>query len=170
MKFKGQHIIVGMVIIILILTVIYFIGFTSIGYITTVRHRGFTQIQQNIYMDNDYHSDDVEVLSIISEANVRLAEFWGNVQSHPTIIISDNEKKLKKMGWTGNPALTTTIVLGGAHSYVVISPNGLNIDVVAHELTHAELHKRIYNGKMLPSTLIPIWFDEGVAIQNNHNL
>lgn len=72
------------------------------------------------------------------------------------------------MGWTGNPALTNTTVLFGAHSYVVISPNGLDVDVTAHELTHAELHYRLYDGKILPKTILPIWFDEGVATQNDY--
>lgn len=39
--------------------------------------------------------------------------------------------------------------------------------MLAHEWTHAELHARLYQGK-LPQTLVPTWFDEGVATQNDY--
>lgn len=167
-KVKKKHIIIATIAFMLILIGIFFIQFTSLGYKMTVPLHGYTQVKDNIYIDKDFNSDSSKVLSIIDEAHKRLETFWGNTESKPTIIISDNEKKLKKLGWTGNPALTTTAVFFGANSYVVISPKGLNIDVTAHELTHAELHYRVYNGKILPKTLIPIWFDEGIATQNDY--
>lgn len=167
-KVKKKHIIIATIAFMLILIGIFFIQFTSLGYKMTVPLRGYTQDKDNIYIDKDFKGDSSKVLSIIDEAHKRLATFWGNTESKPTIIISDNEKTLKKLGWTGNPALTTTVVFFGAHNYVVISPKGLNIDVTAHELTHAELHYRLYKGKILPKTLIPIWFDEGIAMQNDY--
>jgi len=167
-KVKKKHIIIATIAFILIFIGIFFSQFTILGYKMTVPLRGYTQVRDNIYIDKDFNGDSSKILSIIDEAHKRLATFWGNTESMPTIIISDNEKKLKKLGWTGNPALTTTAVFFGAHSYVVISPKGLNIDVTAHELTHAELHYRVYNGKILPKTLIPIWFDEGIAMQNDY--
>lgn len=167
-KIKKKHVIIVNMALMLILIGIFFIQFTSLGYKMTVPLRGYAQVKENIYVDRDFNGDSSKVLSIIDEANKRLSTFWGNTKSKPEIIISDNEKKLKKLGWTGSPAITTTSVFFGAHSYVVISPKGLNIDVTAHELTHAELHCRLYKGKILPKTLIPIWFDEGVATQNDY--
>ena len=167
-KIKRKHKIIGAFTIILIAFVIYFIQFTSLGYKITVPLRGYIKVKDNIYIDKDFKGDKSNVLSIIAEANDRLTKFWGNTKSKPTIIISNNEKKLKKLGWTGNPALTTTTVFFGAHSYVVIAPKGLNVDVTAHELTHAELHYRLYDGKIVHKTLIPTWFDEGIATQNDY--
>lgn len=168
MKLKRKRIISGIIILILISAVIYFLEFTQFGYLATIQYRGFKQIQENIYIDKEYQGDDTEPISIINKANDRLTTLMGDVQSQPRIIISDNEKKLKRMGGAGNSALTTTFVFNGAHSYVVITPSRLSIDVVAHELTHAELHKRLYDGKLLPSTLVPFWFDEGFALQNDY--
>lgn len=168
MRLRRKHILIGIILIFLILLAFYFIGFTGIGYMSTIQFRGFTQIQDNVYIDQSYQKDSAEILSIIDEAKARVSDFWGEPEGKPTIIISGNQKKLAKLGWTGNPALTTTFVLGGAHSYVVVSPNGLNVDVAAHELTHAELHERLYKTKMFPSALVPIWFDEGVAMQNDY--
>ncbi|MFV0401520.1 MAG: hypothetical protein ACK5LX_13025 [Oscillospiraceae bacterium] len=170
-KTKGKRIAIGVVISLLVLLLfaaVVVLQFTSIGYLATIQIRGFTHIAENIYLDNDFQGDSAEILSVIDEATDRVELFWGEIESKPIIVISDNEGKLEKMGWTGNPALTTTIVLNGAHSYVVVSPNGINVDVAAHELTHAELHKRLYKGVLLPKTLIPTWFDEGVATQNDY--
>ena len=167
-KIKLRKIVVTAITLLIIFIGIYYIQFTSLGYFETVPVRGYTQVKDNVYLDNDFNGDSSNVLSMIEEANQRVEAFWGEIKSEPRIIISDNETKLKKMGWTGNPALTTTSVFFGAHSYVVISTNGLNIDVVAHELTHAELHYRIHKGKLLNKKRIPVWFDEGVATQNDY--
>ena len=40
-------------------------------------------------------------------------------------------------------------------------------DVLAHQMTHAETHQRIYQNSTGPSS-IPIWFDEGLAAQNDY--
>ena len=50
-------------------------------------------------------------------------------------------------------------------NYISVSDEYLNIDIIAHELTHAELHTRL-NMKALKS--IPTWFDEGLATQNDY--
>ncbi len=125
-KIKKKHVIIVTIALMLILIGIFFIQFTSLGYKMTVPLRGYTQAKENIYVDKDFNGDSSKVLSIIDEANKRLATFWGgNTKSKPRIIISDNEKKLKKLGWAGgSTAITTTAVFFGAHSYVVISPRG----------------------------------------------
>jgi hypothetical protein len=46
---------------------------------------------------------------------------------------------------------------------VMIGPQGTNLNVVTHELMHAELSERVGMWRRL--TMIPAWFDEGVAMQ-----
>jgi len=45
----------------------------------------------------------------------------------------------------------------------MIGPNGQNVDVVAHELIHVEIHHRV--GWLQRWLQVPAWFDEGVAMQ-----
>jgi len=45
----------------------------------------------------------------------------------------------------------------------MIGPEGRNVDVVAHEMLHGELHHRV--GWLQRWLQIPVWFDEGVAMQ-----
>ena len=55
-----------------------------------------------------------------------------------------------------------------ANSYISVSSEWLNVDVLAHELTHAEVHTRIFHGGISFDLPIPTWFDEGLAIQNDY--
>ena len=45
----------------------------------------------------------------------------------------------------------------------MIGPKGRSIDIIAHELMHAELHHRV--GSLEYFLKVPTWFDEGVAMQ-----
>lgn len=47
-------------------------------------------------------------------------------------------------------------------SYIVLNADGLNTDVVAHELCHAELFERL--GWWTTTRQIPQWFNEGLAL------
>lgn len=151
------------VFIMVIAAVIYF-QFTPLGYRMTVPYRNFTEIQNNVYVENGYSGNIDEVKSLVDEARSRVLGFWGSIESSPAVIISDNAGTLAKLGGDHD---TATAIIFKAYSYIAVSDEYLNVDVLAHEMTHAELHTRLYKGK-LPQTLIPTWFDEGVATQNDY--
>ena len=81
---------------------------------------------------------------------------------HTVIIICDEEKLLAKLGGDHD---TQTVLFPVKKSYISISTEYLNVDVLAHELTHAELKERL-SDKALRK--IPTWFDEGIALQNDY--
>jgi len=145
-----------------------FCNFTKLGYMITIRWHGFTEVRDNIFLDKDNLEDADNILNMLDSANNRIGDFWGELKGSPTIIISYQEKKLSKLGYTGSPAITNTYVLNGAHNYVVVSNYGVDIDILSHELAHAELHTRIYKNKWIVTSIIPIWFDEGIAMQNDY--
>ncbi len=163
-KIKKRYFIPVLVITILFIVAVLYFQFTPMGYRMTVRYRNFTEIQNNIYVENNYIGDTDKIISLIKVARSRNSEFWGSTESEPIIIISDNAKTLEKLGGDHD---TLTAVFFKVKSYISISSEYLNVDILAHEMTHAELHARLYKGK-LPQTLVPTWFDEGVAIQNDY--
>lgn len=152
-------------ILLLAAALVYFFQFTTIGYRITVPLRGFDALQGNVYVDRAYAGDRTELNDIVKQAVDRNRAFWGELKSAPVLIITDSEATVKKLGGDHD---TTYMVLFGAHSYIAVSEQYLNVDIVAHELTHAEMQKRLYDAKALSSPLIPIWFDEGVATQNDY--
>lgn len=132
----------------------------------TVPYRNFTELKNNVYIADDYSGNIDELNSIVDQATRRVSDFWGNTKSNPLIIICDNTKTLQKLGGDHD---TSTVIFFKAYSYISLSSEYLNVDVLAHEMTHAELHSRLYEGKLAQS-LVPAWFDEGVATQNDYRI
>ncbi len=98
----------------------------------------------------------------IKEANQRIKDFWGTKNAQPILIFCANEQEFVYYGSEKNnvPALTHMTALG---SFIVVQLDGISVDILAHELNHAELLKRL--GWFIKSSEIPTWFDEGLALQ-----
>jgi len=103
-----------------------------------------------------------EVSGLVIEARKRDELFWGKLESNPTFIYCDDTKSFEKYAHTGAPAVTHMTEFG---SYIVISRDGEDVDVISHEWQHAELLKRI--GFLNWALKIPSWFDEGLAMQTD---
>ena len=100
--------------------------------------------------------------SLIELASNRVAVFWGQKTCNPKYIYCEKVEDFKKFGSLYPVPALTHIKLG---SYIVISNQGLDLDIIAHEISHAEFYERVgfYNW----SFKIPRWFDEGLAMQND---
>ena len=164
LKLKKRYLIPLIIIIVLLIAAVYYFQFTAFGYRVTVPYRNFTEIRKNIYVENGYSCDMDEVKYVLDQATARVSDFWGNIDSKPVIIISDTEETISNLGGDHD---TSTVVFFKAYSYISLSDEFMNVDILAHELTHAELHDRLYKGK-LSQAVIPIWFDEGIATQNDY--
>lgn len=166
-----KRIMIDVVILVIALgaIAIYFFNFTPNGRLMTISSQGFTYREDSIYVDDNFKGSLDDIKKMITNANKRVENFFGGLESTPTYIISDDSAKLEKLGWSGNPAFATTKVLLGVHTFIIITPDGIDLDIISHELSHAELHSRLYSGKMfLFRPKIPTWFDEGLAIQNDY--
>lgn len=97
-------------------------------------------------------------LDLQSQARVRIEKTFGALRSRPTVAFFKDSRtfwnlRVNNYGSAGS--------IGNA--CVIIGPKGQNVDVVAHELMHQELHERVGTWRVL--TEIPVWFNEGVAMQ-----
>ncbi|MEO8765798.1 MAG: hypothetical protein ABI416_15970 [Ginsengibacter sp.] len=108
-----------------------------------------------------YKIDTLQAL--VQRATQRVSAFWVEKAATSKFIYCDNDDDFKKYGSTTPVPALTHIKLG---SYIVISNQGLDLDIVSHEMSHAALYHRIgfYNW----SFKIPRWFDEGLAMQNDY--
>lgn len=143
-----------------------FAYFTHRGYRMTVYLHGYTEILEGVWLDNDYDGDLDAVYDTVRRGRERVRTFYGEITSTPTIIITENEKKLKRLGG-GHDIMT--FAWGNVYSYVSIDVDLLDVDSVAHELGHAETHKRLYSGKITFGRGVPPWFDEGIALQMDYS-
>jgi hypothetical protein len=98
-------------------------------------------------------------LKLIEEARKRIATTFGQPKAEPKTVFWDTDDALSPLGL--NAYGTTQFI--GTRACVIIGPKGSNIDVVAHELMHAEIFEHV--GFWIRMTELPVWFDEGVAMQ-----
>lgn len=114
-----------------------------------------------LYVDPQFPRDKVGLLrSEIDAAKSRVAVLYGGFTDRPVIIVSDRPDPVRRYGVDRGKTALSYISLAG--SYIVLGPGGTNPDVIAHELSHAELARRI---GVMGRLKIPAWFDEGLAMQ-----
>lgn len=164
MKAKKKQIIPAAVILLLLIAAGCFFQFTGTGYRFSVPFRpGFREIAPNIYINRNNAGDPDGMLGIIEAAKERDAAFYGSLQcpENTVIIICDDPIISARIGEKD----TTTVLFPKKMNYICVSNEYCILDILAHELTHAELHSRL-NDKALHK--IPTWFNEGLATQNDY--
>ena len=150
-------------ILLLLWAAVYIFQFTGLGYRMSVPYRSsFEKVADNIYVNKNYSGNIKEAIQLTEEALERDRAFFGELQCTDTtiIIFCDDDKLLSKLDGDHDTKTSYT-----KKNYISVSDEYLNIDIIAHEFTHAELHTRL-NMKALKS--IPTWFDEGLATQNDY--
>ena len=153
-------------ILLVLLAAVYTFQFTGLGYRMTVPYRSsFEKAADQIYVNKNYAGNIKEAIQLTEEALERDRAFFGELQCTETtktiVIICDDDKLLSKLGGDHD----TKTSFDPKKNYISVSDEYLNIDIIAHELTHAELHTRL---NMNALKRIPTWFDEGLATQNDY--
>jgi hypothetical protein len=102
------------------------------------------------------------LLSSLVEAQEEIATLYGTYRAKPVIIAGHTMEIMQAYG--GNAynragrAYLTPIT-----TFIVLGPEGvLSVDILSHELAHAEFSARIGHGRR---DRVPNWFDEGLAVQ-----
>ncbi|MBP5362448.1 MAG: hypothetical protein J6Y71_05420 [Ruminococcus sp.] len=167
MKKKTKKIIIAVVLTLILLLMggaVYYFQFTGDGYLQSIPYRhGFQEIELNVYMNRENSLAPEEVTTITKQARDRVTEFFGEMRclDSVTIIICDDEKISKKIG----DKTTKTLAFPEKKDYISLSNEYCNVDVLAHEMTHAELHSHL---SVDAQRNLPVWFDEGTATQNDY--
>ena len=156
------------VILLLLLPVaaaVYFFQFTPYGYLLTVPYRpAFKEIADHVYINKNSVLDQREILSLIEQAEERDRAFFGGLcyLDQTVFIICDDEGLTRKLGEDHG---TVIYSVPFKQHFICISDEYLELDILAHEITHAELHTRL---SVKACQRIPTWFDEGLATQNDY--
>lgn len=164
-KKRTKKIILFSILAVILSGLVWFFQFYDFGYKMTVPIRpGYTKIADKVYVYDDYGIQNNDILIMLSAARERVNDFFGETKSNPTIIFCDNKNERSYHRGTAQTYITT---------YISIGSELCNVDVIAHELTHAETHCRILNfwdhfNVINQIDKIPRWFDEGLATQNDY--
>jgi hypothetical protein len=102
------------------------------------------------------HSEEA---GLMDSARSRIANTFGQPRATPKVIFWDADSILARLKL--NAYGSTQFI--GTRACVIIGPKGRSVDVLAHEMLHAEIFDRIGFWKRMSD--FPVWFDEGVAMQ-----
>ena len=166
MRAKKKRVLLFITILLILAAVVVAVfQFTQFGYLTTVPYRSaFTEIASQVYINREYAGDQQELLEMIEQAKDRVRTFFGDVrfQDKTIFIICDDEKLTRKLG---EDHAAIIFNFPSEVRYICVSDEYLELDILAHEITHAELHTRL---SAEAQKRIPTWFDEGIAMQNDY--
>ena len=113
-----------------------------------------------VYFDKTLTSAErKQFASLLEQGRARIEERFGPPIASPVVVRIKDRGALWPFRF--NSYGSTSFV--GPRACVVVGPDGANIDVVSHELMHAELFERVGWWRRL--TGVPTWFDEGVGMQ-----
>lgn len=150
---------------VLVAVVVLLLQFTRYGYLMTLQYRSaFVEIDEHVYINKDYAGDRQELMEMIGQAKDRVNYFFGGLsfQDNTIFIIYDDENLRRKIG---EDHAAIIFSFPSEIRYICVSDEYLELDILAHEITHAELHARL---SAEAQKTIPTWFDEGLAMQNDY--
>lgn len=123
---------------------------------------GYVQIDDGVYAARDLPPEERRrALAALREARGRIAATYGAPVARPRTIIAADDREAARLGLAdGVPG---TAFISPLRTEVVLNLAHFSIDVTAHELVHAEVAHRL--GFWTRTVELPVWFDEGVALQ-----
>jgi len=92
---------------------------------------------------------------------MRVDSFYNGRHARPVLIITSNTDQYSKY-CKGSEGAGCSLATPWGESFIVISPEGLDVDVISHEMSHIELSKRL--GWYKTTREVPQWFNEGLAL------
>ncbi len=122
---------------------------------------GLTEISPHVWTDAPGLADSL--VQLVSRSRASVAEFFQDTPTNPALILCASRSCAEAFGIGGNG-------LSIADQVVMVSPGGLTIGTLTHELTHSRLHRSM-GLRNLVRQPYPTWFDEGLATHvANHPL
>ena len=146
---------------ILLIFIAFILVFSSAISCLLIDYQGFKKVNSNIYVSEDTPQNEILLLSQNQQiAKERISDFWG-IQSHESpLIYCHSIEQFQRFCKNSEGAGCSIGTPFG--SWIIVNKAGLNADVIAHEMCHDEVFKRV--GFWQIKTKIPAWFDEGLAL------
>lgn len=119
-------------------------------------------MESRVFVSPDIGSLQLKnIRKIISASEMRVDSFYSGKKSRPVIIVCSNAQEYEKYCSSTEGAGCSLGTPWGS-TFVVLNAEGVNVDVISHEMSHIELLERLGWWKII--TQVPQWFNEGVAL------
>lgn len=133
-------------------------NFPQVPRLMMLENTRFLQLERNVFISPHVKESQKPVfLNDLRMARKRNLHFWGELKSYPVMVFCSNEQEFHLYGKKHDvPAMTQFTPVG---SYIILKPEGCNINVLSHELCHAELMSRLgwYKRIAYPPGLMKGW-------------
>jgi hypothetical protein len=128
---------------------------------SAVKFDNYEEIKPNIFVEKNISKRQQDsLINYVKMAEKRIKSFWIAQEGMAKIIFCKNTETYKNYCQSAEGAgCSIGTPLG---SWIILNTDGLNADVIAHEMCHNELMTRV--GWWKTKTHIPTWFDEGLAL------
>ena len=128
----------------------------------TVSAPDYHPIGDRVFVDASFgDAEHREILARVAEARARLVPHVRDVRARPTLILTRSSDAAREFGVEA--AVPASIYNWPWGSYIVLTPEGNSVDVLAHEWFPAEISERL--GYFFYTFRLPVWFNEGLAMQ-----
>nr|WP_295932258.1 hypothetical protein [uncultured Dyadobacter sp.] len=139
-----------------------FFLYPQVFYCELIAFSGFRSDNGKVYFSPDISKSKYNKLkSVVALAEARVDTFYSGRKSTPKIIICHTPQQYKKY-CSSTEGAGCSIGTPWGSSFVILNAQGMNVDVIAHEMSHVELLARL--GWWKTTTDIPQWFNEGLAL------
>jgi hypothetical protein len=126
-----------------------------------VSYDDFNEVKKGIFIERNTSKKQIDgLLSNVLLAKKRISSFWGTQNGTAKIICCKNTATYEKYCQSSEGAGCSIGTPFG--SWIILNTDGLNTDVIAHEMCHDELMTKL--GWWKTKKHIPTWFDEGLAL------
>ncbi|WP_246840610.1 hypothetical protein [Lacimicrobium sp. SS2-24] len=119
----------------------------------------FYEVSPNLYIDTSIGKrQQRELLKAIQVATQRVSEVYGTPAASPRIMATA-DPRYARLGFSRTGVQTS----GFFRECIFLGSKGLNTDVIAHELVHAEVRHR--TNLLVELIQLPAWFIEGTGVK-----
>lgn len=108
---------------------------------------------------NSSQAEQMLYKDLLRQARGRIENIFGKPDADPLVVFFNDPRAF----WPLDLNLYGQAPTIGGRACLIIGPEGQDVDIVAHEFMHTEMHHRVGSWNMLRE--VPAWFDEGVAMQ-----
>ena len=124
-----------------------------------IHHAGLHTLPDGSLSDDASPAAQQRYGQLLREARQRISDTFGAPQASPLVVFFSQPQGFGR--YRLNAVGSAQFI--GSRACVLMGPQGHNVDALAHELVHAEIHHRA--GALKRWLQLPTWFDEGVAMQ-----
>ncbi len=119
---------------------------------------GLDEVRDGLHVDPRMTLPERAALqSALSEGRRRVSAFFGPLEGDPTFLVCATADCDARLGGADARARAFGTF------FVALSASGRDATVIAHELAHIELHRRVGFLRYVTGA-VPVWFNEGLAV------